>query len=158
MTPDVHTAFKLLKRQNRLPEHIDLDSGQRYFSMSSARLARLMNIYTGNACTRKKAVRLLRSLVAQSLIARIERGPKQTFWFRVVPDKNLISKETPARDEEIAAASSNATMSLSEQEAQCEAEAEQGMDDAESYDVYAAWDMDEPEDPEDNELFDKEID
>jgi hypothetical protein len=44
---------------------------------------------------------------------------------------------------------------LQESEAQCEAE--QAMDDADSYDVYAAWDMDEPEDLEDNELFDKEI-
>jgi phage terminase Nu1 subunit (DNA packaging protein) len=54
---------------------------------------------------------------------------------------------------------------LQESEAQCEAE--QAMDDAEAetgimdgfdpYDVYSAWDM-TPEDPEDNELFDKEND
>lgn len=44
---------------------------------------------------------------------------------------------------------------MTPEEAQCEAEAEQAMDDADSYDVYAAWDM-TPEDPEDNELFDKD--
>lgn len=52
---------------------------------------------------------------------------------------------------------------MTPEEAQCEAE--QAMDDdaeAETgifdpYDVYSAWDM-QPEDPEDNELFDKEID
>jgi hypothetical protein len=55
---------------------------------------------------------------------------------------------------------------MTPEEAQCEAEqamdddaeAETGiMDGFDPYDVYSAWDM-QSEDPEDNELFDKEID
>jgi hypothetical protein len=80
MTPEETTALGLLQQQP--PEH--REHNEEWFSMSAARLARMMDI-AGNACTREHAAELICDLEdSEHRIASIRRGLKRTWWFRCI--------------------------------------------------------------------------